>query len=161
MIQLNETEIQRFTQLRDQATPGNYAPIYKELADLLTGKYNVSSTNSSVLWLRGATEANAGRGAFSALIRGYTESQYQLRYGTSIPTSPTDKLQEASDAVAKNLLRDLTGGNPLWPRGQMPDINQIALVDAAAVGQVLFNRDINCCRRPKTDPLQATVPTQN
>ena len=70
MIQLNETEIQRFAQLRDQATPGNYAPIYKELADLLTGKYNASSTNSSVLWLRGATEANAGRGAFSALIRG-------------------------------------------------------------------------------------------
>ena len=145
MIQLNETEVQRFTQLQIQATPGNYALIYKELADLLTGKYSVSVTDSSVLWLRGATEANAGRGAFSALIRGYTESQYQLRYGTSIPTiptSPTDKLQDASDAVAKNLLRDLTGSNPLWLRGQMSDIKQISLADATAVGEVLFGSQL-------------------
>ena len=129
-----------------------YWEIYKAIADLLQSKYLVAATNSSVLWLRGATEANAGRGAFSALIRGYTETQYQLRYGT--PTPP-DKLQEASNAVAGNLLDDLLGKNaPAWPKGQVPNIDRISFVDAAAVGDVLFG--------PKLDHADTdTVFTQN
>jgi serralysin len=77
MIQLSNTEVTQFQLMRDQADTGaiGYWEIYKAIADLLQSKYSVASTDSSVLWLRGATEANAGRGAFSALIRGYTESQ--------------------------------------------------------------------------------------
>lgn len=145
MIRLTDTEVTRFSQMRDQANASEigYWEIYKAIADLLQSKYAVASTDSSVLWLRGATEANADRGAFSALIRGYTESQYQLRYGTAIPTG---KLQKASNEVAKNLLKDLLGDNDQvgqpdrWPKGQVPDINRIAFADATAVGDVLFNK---------------------
>ena len=109
--------------------------IYQWLGDLLVMK-GAPSSDSSLLWLRGATEANAGRGAFSELIRTYTETQYQLRYGTSLPIG---KMQEASNAVAQNLIDDLLGRNaPIWPRGQVPDIERIAFADARAVGRVLF-----------------------
>ena len=112
-----------------------YWQIYQWLGNLLDSK-GVPATDSSSLWLRGATEANANRGAMAALIRSYTDTEYQLRYGTSIPTG---KMQEASDAVAQNLLDDLLGRNPSeWPRGQVPDINRIALADANAVGEALF-----------------------
>ena len=147
MIRLTEAEIAQFSQMRDQAANGTtrYWQIYESLADLMIVK-GVSPTDSSFLWLRGATEANADRGSFAALIRTYTETQYQLRYGTSIPTG---KMQEASDAVAKNLLADLLGDNDQeglvnrWPKGQVPDIGRIAFADARAVGAVLFNRDLN------------------
>lgn len=87
MTTLTQSEIQLFTDLRTQAQLGNigYWNIYQQLADLLVTK-GVSATDPSLLWLRGAAEANAGRGAFSALIRGYTQAQYQTRYGTAIPT---------------------------------------------------------------------------
>jgi trimeric autotransporter adhesin len=148
MTRLTDTEVTQFSQMREQANAGaiGYWEIYKAIADLMQSKYAVASTDSRVLWLRGATEANAGRGAFSALIRGYTESQYQLRYGTAIPTG---KLQEASNEVAKNLLKDLLGDNDQvgqpnrWPKGQVPDINRISFADATAVGRVLFDRDRN------------------
>ena len=144
MIQLSVPEVALLKLMRDQADARviGFWEIYKTLVDLLQSKYGVSSTDSTVLWLRGATEANAGRGAFSALIRGYPESQYQLRYGRSIPTSPTDSLQDASNAVAGNLLDDILGNNaPAWPKGQVPNIDQIAIADATAVGRELFNRD--------------------
>jgi hypothetical protein len=96
-INLTVAELDTLADKRVQAQTGEigYWEIYQWLGDLIQAK-GAPPTNSAVLWLRGATEANAGRGAFSALIRGYTESQHQLRYGTSIPTSP-DKLQEASN----------------------------------------------------------------
>ena len=86
MIQISDTEIDQFKVMRSQALQRTlgYWEIYKAIADLLQSKYAVASTDSTVLWLRGATEANAGRGAFSALMCGYTELQYQLRYGTEI-----------------------------------------------------------------------------
>ena len=144
-INLTIAELETLAAKCGQAQTGQikYWQIYQWLGDLLQTK-GVSSTDSAVLWLRGATEANAGRGAFSALIRGYTESQFQLRYGTPIPINPIDKLQEASDTVAENLIKDLLGlSSDGWPKGQMPDIGRIAYGDATAVGQVLFNRDRN------------------
>ena len=140
MIQLSNAEVSQFQLMRDNADVGTlgYWEIYKALADLLQSKYAVTSTDSSILWLRGATEANADRGTFSALIRGYTESQYQLRYGIRIPAG---ELQKASNAVAGNFLDDLLGKNaPVWPKGQVPDINRIAFADATAVGDVLFKK---------------------
>ncbi|SDE13370.1 serralysin [Paracidovorax valerianellae] len=76
----------------------------------------------------------------ASLIRIYTETQYQLRYGTSIPLG---KMQEASNAVAQNLFDDLLGRNePRWPAGQIPDIARIGEADATAVGRILFNVDL-------------------
>lgn len=133
MTTLTNTELQTLREMRDSATPGSYWQIYAWLADLLETK-GVSSTDSTVLWLRGATEANAGRGAMSALIRAYTDTQHRLRYGTT-----AGEMQEASDEVAKNLLKDLLGeSDDGWPVGQVPDISRIADADASAVGEALF-----------------------
>jgi len=119
-----------------QAGQIGFWQIYQTLAELLVTQYGVSVTDSTVLWLRGATEANAGRGAMSTLIRAYTETQCQLRYGT---TPTPQQMQQASNAVAQNLLNDLLGRNaPQWPKGQVPDITRIAFADATAVGRELF-----------------------
>lgn len=137
MTTLNETELNQLAGMRAQAELDQigYWQIYQWLGDLLVSK-GVASTGSSLLWLRGATEANAGRGAMSELIRAYTDTQYQLRYGTGIPAG---KMQEASNAVAENLIKDLLGlSDDGWPRGQVPDIARIAFGDAKAVGRVLF-----------------------
>ncbi|MCZ8233760.1 MAG: matrixin family metalloprotease [Inhella sp.] len=128
---------------------GAYAPIYAWLANLLVSK-GVEASDSALLWLRGATEANAGRGSMSALIRQYTDKQSLLRYGTQI----TDlQMQNASDAVASNLLDDLLGVNVAkgWPRGQVPDISRIAFADATAVGEVLFSPEGRLPGRVKGD----------
>lgn len=111
-IILNTSELSTLQGMETQAQAKEigYWKIYEWLGDLLQSK-GVAATESSLLWLRGATEANAGRGTMAALIRTYTETQYQLRYGTSIPTG---KMQEASDAVAQNLLNDLFGRNVGW-----------------------------------------------
>lgn len=89
--------------------------------------------------VRGATEANAGRGSTAALIREYTQTQNQLRYGNRLGDA---QMQAASDSVAENLLRDVLGeATDGWPAGQVPDITRIAESDARAVGKTLFNRD--------------------
>ncbi|MES2634685.1 MAG: putative Ig domain-containing protein [Pseudomonadota bacterium] len=139
-IQLTLQELETLEAKEVQAKAGQigFWEIYQWLGDLLVTK-GVGPTDSSLLWLRGAAEANSGRGAFSELIRSYTTTQYQLRYGESLSAG---KMQEASNAVAQNLIDDLLGRNaPVWPKGQVPDIDRIGLADATAVGQVLFNRD--------------------
>jgi RTX calcium-binding nonapeptide repeat (4 copies) len=143
-INLTPAELDTLAVKREQAQSSQigYWQIYQWLGDLIQTK-GATPTDSAVLWLRGATEANAGRGAFSALIRGYTESQYQLRYGTSIPTSPIDKLQEASNTVAENLIKDLLGlSSDGWRKGQVPNIDRISIADATAVGDVLFGPNL-------------------
>lgn len=117
-----------------QTAPGAFASIYQWLADLLVSK-GAQANDQILLWLRGATEANAGRGSMSALIREYTAAQIRLRYGQTVEI--TD-MQRASDAVAKKLIEDLLGETDQWPRGKVPDIERIANRDALAVGEVLF-----------------------
>lgn len=91
MTTLTTTDLAQLSVMRAQAqadaTQGikSYYKIYQTLADWLTTKYGVSTTDSSVLWLRGATEANADRGSMASLIRTYTDTQYLLRYGTAMP----------------------------------------------------------------------------
>ncbi len=140
-IVLTNSDRETLASYREQARAGviGYWQIYEWLANRLVTEYGASSTDSTVLWLRGATEANAGRGSLSALIRSYSATQYQLRYGVQMPDG---RMQEASDAVAENLLRDLLGepqADDGWPVGQVPDIGRIADADATAVGRVLFN----------------------
>ena len=135
-ITLTESELLTLQRMSDQALPGSYWQIYEWLANKLE-ENGVAGSDSTVLWLRGATEANAGRGAMSAMIREYTQTQNELRYGIRLSMG---QMQEASDAVAKSLLKDLLGGNaPRWPRGLVPDITRIAEADATAVGETLFN----------------------
>lgn len=141
MITLTVSERATLVSMRTQARNNTigYWQIYQWLEDLLVSNYEVEPTDSTLLWLRGATEANAGRGMFSSLIRAYTETQSLLRYGISQAAS----MQAASDGVAENLLKDLLGENPGWPAGNVPDISRIASADATAVGNVLFNANIN------------------
>ena len=138
-IMLTEAEMSTIAQLRAQADAGQiaYWNVYAHLATTLIGK-GISGQDSTVLWLRGATEANAGRGAMSELIRAYTSTQAQLRYGVNVGAID---MQRASDAVAKNLLRDLFGERAGTNRGEVPSITQIAVQDANAVGEILFKRD--------------------
>jgi len=149
-------------QVRDMAVvaaassiPGAYASIYQWVADLLESK-GVSSDNQTLLWLRGATEANAGRGAMSALIREYTAKQIELRYGKTITDA---QMQLASDQVARNLIRDLIGpATDEWPTGKVPDIERIARADATAVGTVLFSTQYGMPGRDDSDtPLTSNA----
>lgn len=136
---LDSNEINTLKDMRSRARDNQigYWEIYKWLADGLSKK-NDSSLTQTILWLRGATEANANRGAFSALIRAYTETQSQLRFGVK-PDGLT--MQAASNQIAENLMRDLLGESPDWQIALVPDINRIAKADATAVGEALFNQD--------------------
>jgi hypothetical protein len=98
MTTLNDAELAQITSMRTQAQAGQigYWQIYQWLADTLQTK-GVSNNDQTVMWLRGATEANANRGAMAALIRTYTETQTHIRYGT-VPS--TGQMQAASNAVA-------------------------------------------------------------
>jgi hypothetical protein len=60
-ITLTTSEIETLRTMRDQATPGNYWQIHQWLADTIQAK-GIASTDSTVLWLRGEAEVNAGRG---------------------------------------------------------------------------------------------------
>ncbi|MCH7335444.1 hypothetical protein [Acinetobacter sp. NIPH 2699] len=130
--------------MRLQAENGQigYWRIYQTLANLLQTNYGYESTNPTVLWLRGATEANAGRGSMSELIRVYSSTQAMLRYGETVSES---KMQEASNEVAKNLLKylfdEVNDNEDTY--AIIPKIEDIAGKDATAVGKILFNRDPN------------------
>ena len=141
-ITLNSTDFQVLQTMEAQAQSDQigYWQIYQWLADTLQDR-GVSRTDSTILWLRGATEANAARGAMYELIRQYTSTQSQLRYG--IPISAAT-MHATSNAIAQNMLDDLLGRNePNWHKGDVPDITRIAFADATAVGRTLFNQDLS------------------
>ena len=104
VLNTSEIETLRAMELQAQARQIGYWQIYAWLADTMVLK-GVSLTDSSLLWLRGATQANHGQGAMSALIRTYTEKQYQLRYSGATPSQGL--MQTASNAVAQSLIGDL------------------------------------------------------
>ncbi len=52
----------------------SYWKIYQTLASLLQSNYGYQASDPTVLWLRSATEANAGRGSMSELIRVYSST---------------------------------------------------------------------------------------
>ncbi|MFN3915525.1 MAG: hypothetical protein ACK4K3_11500, partial [Aquabacterium sp.] len=137
---LDENEVGELRALRTNARNDSIGcwEIYRWLADKLEEKDDVS-LKPTIQWLRGATEANASRGAFSALIRAYTEKQFSLRIGGE---AGDELMQAASDKVAENLLRDILGESLDWQIGLIPGIDRIAKADATAVGEVLFNQDI-------------------
>ena len=86
MIQLTEKQIEDIRAMREKAGAKtiSYWEIYQKIADMLVIEHKFSSSDPTVKWLRGATEANANRGSMAALIRAYTDTQYRLRYGKGI-----------------------------------------------------------------------------
>lgn len=95
---------------------------------------------SAKLWLDVAIDANGGRGAYSALIREYTLRQGELRLNKTFSES---QIQFSSNQVAVNFMNALMYGSAkddLAPWA-VPSIDQIAAIDASAIGQVLFFKD--------------------
>jgi len=118
---------------------GSWASAYDVVATIIATEPDASGTQpvstdpqvqASRLWLLGAAQANAGEGMFSTLIRDYTAREYELHFGTALSEA---QAQAASDAVAKNVLGDITS------TGVLPTVDRIARRDAAAVGKTLFN----------------------
>ncbi|WP_426205604.1 calcium-binding protein [Pseudomonas sp. TWP3-1] len=122
------------------------ALLYQSLSNILSEKLlavsgfdkeEISFLKSAKLWLDVAIDANGGQGAYSALIRAYTQRQGELRLNTQFSES---KMQESSNQVAVNFMNTLIKGsieNELAP-WTVPSISQIAAIDASAIGKVLF-----------------------
>ncbi|WP_313248355.1 calcium-binding protein [Stenotrophomonas acidaminiphila] len=130
-IYLTNAQIQVIRGLasRGPNSNGNYSDVYEAIAQMLPD-------GQVKLWFEGAALANAGRGAFSELIRAYSRRQMELR-GIGYTN---ELMQAASNQVAFNALNDILNdsrnqGNGLW---LFPTIADIANRDATGVGQVLF-----------------------
>ena len=136
---LTEAQVQQVEVLAAQAAADgtSYWRVYEYVAARMIAG-GVPATDPLYLWFRGATDANAGRGAFSALIRTYTATQYQLRYG-ELPSN----MQAASNAVAQAVIDEIKGVAPGSTRGVLPSVATIGNRDADAVGLVLFDRNRN------------------
>lgn len=78
---LSQAHMDQIATMRAKAESNQikYSEIYKTLASLLQSDYGYRATDPTVLWLKGATEANAGDGSMSALIRVYSSTQAMLR----------------------------------------------------------------------------------
>jgi Ca2+-binding RTX toxin-like protein len=122
------------------------APLYQKLFDIIGEKVSDVVTadkeagevlKSARLWLAVAIDANGGNGAYSALIRGYTSRQGELRLNTIFSE---DLMQLSSNQVAVNFINTLINGSlagQLAP-WTVPSISQIAEIDASAIGEALF-----------------------
>lgn len=122
------------------------APLYQKLFDIIGGKVSeVFAADKEVgkvlknarLWLAVAIDANGGNGAYSALIRGYTSRQGELRLNQIFNE---DLMQLSSNQVAVNFINTLINGSlagQLAP-WTVPSISQIAEIDASAIGEALF-----------------------
>lgn len=122
------------------------APLYQKLFDIIGEKVSDvaaadkeagEALKSARLWLAVAIDANGGNGAYSALIRGYTSRQGELRLNTIFSE---DLMQLSSNQVAVNFINTLINGSlagQLAP-WTVPSISQIAEIDASAIGEALF-----------------------
>ncbi len=130
----------------------NAVPLYTILSNLIAQKFNTpeawnkdtwADLNSTKLWLDVAIGANGNTGMHAAFIRTYTAEQFYLRMNRH-PTE--DEMQKASNVVARNLANSLLNGdnsNPAdpLPPWTVPRIDQIAGIDAKAIGEALY-RDL-------------------
>ncbi|VVN74878.1 hypothetical protein PS712_00665 [Pseudomonas fluorescens] len=126
------------------------APLYGVLSDILKERINgrhrfddrvMGDFKSARLWLDVAFDANGGVGVYSALIRAYTLRQGKLRLKKKLGKG---LMQKASNQVAANFINALVEGSErdnLEP-WTLPSIDQIASIDARAVGEVLFQDDL-------------------
>lgn len=128
----------------------NCMPFYQVVSDVIREKHSGTELfdddtkddlKSAKLWLDVAIDANGAMGAYSALIRAYTLRQGKLRLNEVFSE---DLIQEASNEVAVNFINALFFGSiefelAAWT---VPSIEQIAYIDARAVGEVLFRRKL-------------------
>jgi Ca2+-binding RTX toxin-like protein len=123
---------------------GNFVAMYSKIRDIVSSHISdgtIAGTDKSsavnvLNWLNTAIGANGNEGFQSAFIRAYTNRQGLLRIGAPFSV---DEMQEASNAVARNFLTDLTAGLPGSPAAwQLVTIENIARDDASAIGQTLF-----------------------
>lgn len=131
-------------------TGTNCVPLYQTLSSLINQKLNslnsldestIADLKSAKLWLDVAIGANSGIGMHSAFIRAYTNRQGELRLGRSFSE---DEMQDASNVVARNVANGLLYGelqNGLAP-WTVPRIDQIAGLDAKAIGEALFREPL-------------------
>ena len=94
-IYLTQAQIDQITALKNAGpnAQGNYSHIYKFIGDLLPA-------GDEKNWFRGAQQANAGQGVYSAMIRAYSQRQMELRgivYSEAL-------MQVASNRVAEKAL---------------------------------------------------------
>ena len=133
---------------------GNWVPFYTKLSEIIsrhnsagdiTDPTDLRDFKSAKLWLDVAIGANGGTGMHSAFIRTYTNREGELRRGT--PFDQTE-MQRASNGVALNLYRDVSGLNRSvtslsevdpWT---VPSIAQIAEADASSIGRNLFSASL-------------------
>lgn len=147
-LTLTQAQIDEIRRLRDAgplnqttANPlGDYSHIYRYISEQL-------GSSDEKNWFLGATQANAGNGAYSAMIRGYSKRQMELRgIDVSNTAALAELMQAASNRVAENALKDILGENPATTANRdqhngywtFPTIDEIASRDAIGVGEVLF-----------------------
>jgi Ca2+-binding RTX toxin-like protein len=113
----------------------DYSHIYRFIANMLDDVPGGSGDDVQT-WLHGATQANAGQGAYSAMIRAYSAQQMVLR-----GVEYSDELMQlASNKVAERALEDILRTDRIQPDGTwlFPTIHELAERDATGVGEVLF-----------------------
>jgi RTX calcium-binding nonapeptide repeat (4 copies) len=134
---------------------GNWVPFYTKLSEIIgrhisagdiTDPFDLRDFKGAKLWLDVAIGANGGTGMHSVFIRTYTNREGELRRGTAFSDT---EMQKASNGVALNLYRDVSGLNirdgipsEIQP-WTIPTIAQIAEADASSIGRNLFSGSLS------------------
>ncbi len=135
--------------IKTPAVGTNATPFYQILSDILTTKLDdpseldaatVEELESSLRWINVAIGANSGVGMHSAFIRAYTNRQGVLRLGSEFTA---EQMQQASNAVARNFANSLLSGAVGLEPWTVPRIDQIAKIDAEAIGEILFGGELD------------------
>ncbi len=110
-----------------------YADGYAMMAELLDNRLSTDDSLSKAEkqeltyvknWFEGAEKVNRGEGAFSTMIRTYSDTQGELRYNKVFGA---DKMQEASNKIGLNAFETFDNNfNKKIPDYTMPDMDFIA-----------------------------------
>ena len=129
----------------DKPIAEGYAMMARLLKDRLTNDSTLTEAERATIshvmaWFQGAEKVNRSEGAFSIMIRTYSDKQGELRYGSGFSV---EQMQKASNRIGLNafieLERQILSNQPV----PLLDMQFIADKDAIGVGEVLFNRDAN------------------
>ena len=108
----------------------NFADVYAYIRDQITPSILHPGVDTNVAsWFTVGTDANAGIGAASVLIRSYTQRQGELR-GLHFTD---EKVQQASNAVAMKAFEEIINNN-----GLLTPLDKIANNEATAIGKTLY-----------------------
>lgn len=129
----------------DSGLAGDHVNYYSKVAEILSRDAGSGAPDDLPLvqpvriWFNGAADVNAGIGAFSVLIREYTQNQGVLhfgeRFGVFQPTGALSEIQEASNELARSTFNALQN-DLLW---ELFPIEEVAIEDAREIAEVLFD----------------------